>query len=46
MGYMDEQIAATPMKRVATPEEVADGIVFLVSPASSFMTGSALVMDG
>ena len=35
-----------PMKRFGRPEEVAYGIVFLLSDASSFMTGSSLVIDG
>ncbi|AWB47810.1 oxidoreductase [Gemmobacter aquarius] len=35
-----------PMGRWATPEEVADGIVFLASDRSSFVTGLALVIDG
>lgn len=37
---------AAPMQRVGTPAEVADGIVFLASAASSFVTGSELVIDG
>lgn len=32
--------------RWGTPEEIAGGIVFLCSPAASFMTGSELVIDG
>jgi len=32
--------------RIGKPEEVADAVVFLVSPMSSFITGSALVVDG
>lgn len=35
-----------PMGRWATPEEIADGIVYLASPRSSFVTGLALVIDG
>jgi NAD(P)-dependent dehydrogenase (short-subunit alcohol dehydrogenase family) len=35
-----------PMQRFGTLEEVADGIVFLASDRSSFMTGHALVIDG
>jgi NAD(P)-dependent dehydrogenase (short-subunit alcohol dehydrogenase family) len=35
-----------PMGRWGTPEEIAQGIVFLASDQSSFMTGHALVIDG
>ncbi len=38
--------SAIPMGRWGTVQEVADGIVFLASDHSSFMTGQALVMDG
>ena len=37
---------AIPMGRFGTVEEIADGIVFLASDRSSFMTGHALVIDG
>jgi NAD(P)-dependent dehydrogenase (short-subunit alcohol dehydrogenase family) len=39
-------VAHTPMNRVAAPEEMTGGYVFLASDASSFMTGSALSIDG
>ncbi|HEU5485756.1 MAG TPA: glucose 1-dehydrogenase [Microlunatus sp.] len=35
-----------PQQRFALPEELAPAVVFLASEASSFMTGSVLVMDG
>lgn len=35
-----------PMGRVATPEEVAQAILYLASPRSSFVTGTAMVVDG
>jgi 3-oxoacyl-[acyl-carrier protein] reductase len=35
-----------PTGRMATPQEVARGIVFLASPASGFTTGTNLVIDG
>src|SRR5688572_13720648 len=36
----------TPMKRIGEPEEIAGAAVFLASPASTFMTGQAIVVDG
>lgn len=35
-----------PLGRLGVPEEIAGGVVFLCTPAASFMTGSELVMDG
>jgi NAD(P)-dependent dehydrogenase (short-subunit alcohol dehydrogenase family) len=35
-----------PMQRMATPDEVAPAVVYLASEASSFATGSILVLDG
>jgi NAD(P)-dependent dehydrogenase (short-subunit alcohol dehydrogenase family) len=35
-----------PMQRMAATEEVAPAVVFLASAASSFMTGSVMVLDG
>lgn len=35
-----------PMKRFGRPEEVAWSIIYLLSDASNFTTGSILVMDG
>ena len=37
---------AHPMGRLGRPEEIAEGILYLASDASSFMTGSELVIDG
>ncbi len=37
---------AHPVGRLGLPEEIADGIMFLASDASGFMTGTELVMDG
>jgi NAD(P)-dependent dehydrogenase (short-subunit alcohol dehydrogenase family) len=35
-----------PMRRYAVPEELGPSMVYLASDASSFMTGSVLVVDG
>jgi hypothetical protein len=35
-----------PIGRSAKPEEIADVIVFLASPQSSFMTGAIVMADG
>jgi NAD(P)-dependent dehydrogenase (short-subunit alcohol dehydrogenase family) len=36
----------TPLQRIGEPEEIAGAAVFLASPASTFMTGQAIVVDG
>jgi hypothetical protein len=33
-------------RRAASPDEIAPSVVFLASPASSYMTGSVLTIDG
>jgi NAD(P)-dependent dehydrogenase (short-subunit alcohol dehydrogenase family) len=38
--------ARRPLGRVGTPEEIAQAALFLASEASSFVTGTALVVDG
>lgn len=34
------------MNRMAEPEEIADGIIYLASDMSSFMTGQVMIVDG
>lgn len=35
-----------PLRRPARPEDIAAGILFLASPASAYVTGSEIVIDG
>ncbi|VUC36675.1 unnamed protein product [Clonostachys rosea] len=35
-----------PMKRLATPEEIADAVIFLCSPLARYITGHGLTVDG
>lgn len=39
-------ICANPMGRMGMPEEVARAVAFLASPASSFTSGTNLLVDG
>jgi len=39
-------VTATPMQRLGTADEVAQAIVFLASPAASYITGHVLQVDG
>lgn len=36
----------TPLRRIGEPHEIAGAAVFLASPASTFMTGQAIIVDG
>lgn len=44
--YYEEVIARTPMGRVGEPEEVAAAVAFLCLPASSYVTGECIAVDG
>jgi cyclopentanol dehydrogenase len=45
-GVREERIALTPLGRVAEPEDIAPGILYLASDEASFVTGTELVIDG
>ncbi|WP_019560988.1 SDR family NAD(P)-dependent oxidoreductase [Caldimonas manganoxidans] len=39
-------LSRTPMKRLGEPQEVADAVLYLASPAASYITGEILYVDG
>ncbi|MBB4632008.1 SDR family NAD(P)-dependent oxidoreductase [Sphingosinicella soli] len=42
-----DRIARTfPIPRVGTPDDIANAVMFLVSPASSYITGESIAVDG
>jgi glucose 1-dehydrogenase len=43
---LEKASASLPAGRLARPEEIARGVVFLVDPESEYVTGSTLVIDG
>ncbi len=46
LDYLNAVLARTPMKRIGTPAEVASAVAFLSMPASSYVTGQCLAVDG
>jgi NAD(P)-dependent dehydrogenase (short-subunit alcohol dehydrogenase family) len=46
-GETNEELGRSlPLGRTAKPEEIADAVLFLASPRSTFVTGSTLHVDG
>jgi NAD(P)-dependent dehydrogenase (short-subunit alcohol dehydrogenase family) len=41
-----QAVAAVPMGRIGTPDELANAVVFLASDDSSYITGIELCVDG
>lgn len=43
---IDTYERAAPLRRVGQPEDIADAVVYLASPLSSFVTGESVIVDG
>jgi NAD(P)-dependent dehydrogenase (short-subunit alcohol dehydrogenase family) len=43
---VDEILAAVPLRRMATPDEIAGVIAFLASPDAAYITGAVIPVDG
>ena len=44
--FIENYSRKTPLKRMGKPEEIASATLFLASDASSYITGSAIMVDG
>jgi NAD(P)-dependent dehydrogenase (short-subunit alcohol dehydrogenase family) len=44
--FIKRYIKKTPLNRMADPEDIANASLFLLSDASSYITGTTLLIDG
>jgi len=45
-AYLDDVLLRAPMGRIGEPDEVAGAVAFLCLPASSYVTGECIAVDG
>lgn len=44
--FREDVLYRTPIKKIGTPEDVVGAVVYLASPASNFVTGHTVMVDG
>jgi 3-oxoacyl-[acyl-carrier protein] reductase len=44
--HLGEAVAATPLRRLGTPDEIAESVLYLASPGGGYTTGQILQVDG
>lgn len=44
--YLEEKIANIPLKRIGSPQDIANAALFLASDEASYITGTDLLVDG
>jgi NAD(P)-dependent dehydrogenase (short-subunit alcohol dehydrogenase family) len=44
--FMEDMAASIPLKRLGTPEDIAQCILFIASDESSYITGTEFILDG
>lgn len=44
--HLDEAKAMTPLRRMGTPDEIAESVLYLASPGGGYTTGQILQVDG
>ena len=45
-SQISELVSKVPMKRMATPQEIANAVIFLCSDLNTYITGQNIIIDG
>ena len=43
---LDQYLSGVPMHRIGEPDDIAGGVIFLISNAGSYVTGATIAIDG